>query len=92
MDEIIAAAVEHDVALEINAHWMRLDLRDTHVRAAVEAGAKIAIDCDDHAPADFDNLRYGVLTGRRGWLPPELCVNTWTKAKLQKWLRSKGRS
>ncbi len=89
MDEIIAAAVEHDVALEINAHWMRLDLRDTHVRAAVEAGAKIAIDCDDHAPGDFDNLVYGVLTGRRGWLTPELCVNTWTKAKLHKWLRSK---
>ena len=92
MDEIIAAAVEHDVALEINAHWMRLDLRDTHVRAAVEAGAKIAINCDDHAPADFDNLRYGVLTGRRGWLTPDLCVNTWTKAKLRTWLTSKGRS
>ncbi len=91
MDEIIAAAVEHRVALEINAHWMRLDLRDTHVRAAVEAGALIAIDCDVHELGDFDNLRYGVLTGRRGWLPPEQCVNTWTKAKLHKWLRSKGR-
>ncbi len=75
--------------MEINAHWMRLDLRDTHVRAAVEAGAKIAIDCDDHAPRDFDNLVYGVLTGRRGWLTPELCVNTWTKSRLHKWLRSK---
>jgi DNA polymerase (family 10) len=92
MDEIIAAAIEHDVALEINAHWMRLDLRDTHVRAAVEAGAKIAIDCDDHAPGDFDNLVYGVLTGRRGWLTPEQCVNTWTKAKLHQWLKSKGRA
>ncbi|MEZ6241868.1 MAG: DNA polymerase/3'-5' exonuclease PolX [Phycisphaerales bacterium] len=91
MDEIIAAAVEHDVALEINAHWMRLDLRDTHVRAAVEAGAKIAIDCDVHEASDFDNIRYGVLTGRRGWLTPESCVNTWTKARLGKWLKSKGR-
>ncbi len=89
MDEIIACALEHDVALEINAHWMRLDLRDTHVRAAVEAGATIAIDCDDHQTADFDNLRYGVLTGRRGWLTPELCINTWPKAKLHKWLRSR---
>jgi len=89
MDELIACAVEHDVALEINAHWMRLDLRDTHVRAAVEAGAKIAIDCDDHQITDFDNLRYGVLTGRRGWLTPDLCVNAWPKAKLHKWLRSK---
>jgi hypothetical protein len=63
MDEIIAAAVEHDVALEINAHWLRLDLRDTHVRAAVEAGCLIAIDCDVHQAGDFDNIRYGVQTG-----------------------------
>lgn len=89
MDEIIGAAVEHDVALEINAHWMRLDLRDHHVRAAVDAGCKIAIDCDDHVPSDFDNLRFGVATARRGWLTPELCVNTWSKTKLHKWLKSK---
>lgn len=87
MDEIIAAAKEHDVALEINAHWMRLDLRDRHVRAAVEGGALLAIDCDVHASEDFDNLRYGVLTGRRGWLPKDRCVNTWSKAKLHNWLK-----
>ena len=89
MDEIIAAAVEHDVALEINSHWLRLDLRDTHVRAAVEAGCLIAIDCDVHGAGDFDNIRYGVQTGRRGWLPPELVVNTWPAAKLHAWLAKK---
>ena len=89
MDEIIAAAIEHDVALEINAHWMRLDLRDTHVRAAVEAGCKLAINCDVHHASDYDNLRYGVLTAQRGWLTPDLCVNTWSKKKLHDWLKSK---
>lgn len=85
MDELFAAAKEHKVALEINAHWMRLDLRDTHVLAAVEAGCLIAINTDAHARADFDNLRYGVLTARRGRLGPDQCVNTWSKTKLQKW-------
>lgn len=89
MDELIAAAIEHDVALEINAHWMRLDLRDTHVRAAVEAGCKIAINCDVHQAGDYDNLRYGILTAQRGWLTPELCINTWPKQKLHDWLKSK---
>ncbi|MEL6329805.1 MAG: DNA polymerase/3'-5' exonuclease PolX [Planctomycetota bacterium] len=89
MDEIIAAAVEHDTALEVNAHWLRLDLRDTHVAAAVEAGALIAIDCDVHAPEDFDNLRYGVLTARRGGLTSERCINCWPEAELHAWLRSK---
>ncbi len=86
MDEIIAAAIEHDTALEINAHWARLDLRDHHVRAAVEAGALIAIDCDVHGAGDYENIRYGVQTGRRGWLTPERCVNTWDSEKLRSWL------
>lgn len=89
MEKIIAAAVKHGVALEINAHWLRLDLRDTHVRMAVDMGALIAIDCDVHSPEDFDNLRYGVATGRRGWLRAEQCVNTWTTAQLHAWLKKK---
>lgn len=90
MAKIIAAAKEHGVALEINAHWTRLDLRDTHVRAAVDAGCLIAIDCDVHAEGDFENLRYGVMTGRRGWLKAEGCVNTWGGKRLREWLRGKG--
>jgi DNA polymerase (family 10) len=86
MDEIIAAAIEHDTALEINAHWARLDLRDHHVRAAVEAGALIAIDCDVHGAGDYENIRFGVATARRGWLAPERCVNTWDAERLHAWL------
>jgi DNA polymerase (family 10) len=89
MARVIAAAKANNVALEINAHWLRLDLRDTHVRQAVEAGCLIAVDCDVHAPEDFDNLRYGVLTARRGWLTPGSCVNTWDAERLHDWLRSK---
>ena len=89
MAELIAAAKAHDVALEINAHWMRLDLRDSHVRAAVDAGCKLAINCDDHEAQDFDNLRFGVMTARRGWLRGEQCVNTWPAKKLHAWLKSK---
>lgn len=91
MSEVIAAAVEHDTALEINAHWLRLDLRDTHVRAAVNAGANIAIDCDVHDAEDFGNLRYGLSTARRGWVTPACCINTWSAKKLHAWL-SKHRS
>ena len=87
MQRVIDAAIAHGTALEINAHWLRLDLRDTHVRAAVDAGALVAIDCDVHAAEDFENIRYGVQTGRRGWLPAELCVNTWSATKLKVWLQ-----
>lgn len=86
---IAQAAAESNTALEINSHWMRLDLRDHHVRIASEAGCLIAINCDDHDPVDFDNLRYGVLTARRGGLTQERCVNAWDAPRLHAWLRSK---
>lgn len=89
MADVIAAAKEHGVALEINAHWLRLDLRDSHVRAAVEAGCIIAIDCDVHSVEDFDHLRYGVTTGRRGWLTAKLCVNAWSAKKIGTWLKAR---
>lgn len=89
LPELLTAARQHNVALEINAHWLRLDLRDTHVRAAVDSGCLIAINCDVHDPDNFDNLRYGLLTARRGWLTPDRCINCWPPAKLHKWLFSK---
>lgn len=91
MAEITAAAARARVALEINAHWLRLDLRDTHVRIALDAGALIAIDCDVHQPADFDHLRYGVMTARRAALTADRCVNCWDQMALTTWL-AKGRA
>lgn len=89
LGKLIDAAVECRTALELNANYLRLDLRDTHVRAAVEAGAMIAINTDAHSAAHLDYLRYGVLTARRGWLTAKLCVNTWPAKKLHAWLKSK---
>ncbi|MEK6702390.1 MAG: DNA polymerase/3'-5' exonuclease PolX [Planctomycetota bacterium] len=89
MAELVAAARECNVALEVNSHWLRLDLRDIHVREAVTAGCLIAIDCDVHDGEDFENLRFGVTTARRGWLTPEQCVNAWGAERLGKWLDSK---
>lgn len=86
MAKIFDAAKANNVALEINAHWMRLDLRDTHVRQAIDAGCLIAIDCDVHQPEDFDNLRFGVATARRGWVMPERCINCWSQADIAQWL------
>lgn len=89
MNSLFDAAVEHDTALELNANWMRLDLRDTHLHGALERGCKIAIDTDAHDSSHFAFLRYGILTARRAGLRPAACINTWPAAKLHAWLRSK---
>ncbi len=80
-----AAAANH-VALEINADPHRLDLRDLHVRAAVEAGAKLVINTDSHSIDSLDLMGYGVMTARRGWAEPKDVLNCSSRAELKKWL------
>ncbi len=89
MNALFEAAVEHDTVLELNANWNRLDLRDTHLRAALDKGCKIAINTDAHRDAQLDFMTYGILTARRAGMPPEACINTWAAEKLHSWLRSK---
>lgn len=89
MGALFAAAAEHDTVLELNANWHRLDLRDSHLRGALEHGCKIAIDTDAHREAHFDHLVYGILTARRAGMTAASCINTWPAEKLHAWLRSK---
>ncbi len=89
MNALFEAAVEHDTALELNANWLRLDLRASHLRGALALGCKIAIDTDAHRESHFDNLTYGILTARRAALEPASCINTWPAEDLHAWLASK---
>ncbi len=75
-DAVFGAAAEHDTALEINANPIRLDLSAELARRAVQAGCRLAIGSDAHAPEHFDFLRLGVLTARRGWATAEDVRNT----------------
>lgn len=86
---LFAAAAARGVALEINAHWMRLDLRDTHAEEALRAGCLLAINADVHHPDDFDNRRFGVTTARRAGLTPDRCLNAWPAERLHEWLASR---
>ncbi|MEM6459425.1 MAG: DNA polymerase/3'-5' exonuclease PolX [Planctomycetota bacterium] len=91
MEALFKAAAAHHVALEINASPYRLDLRDTHAAAFVhDHGGKLSINTDAHGPGDHDNLRFGVLTARRAGVSKHDVINCWTKAKLVKWLSSRG--
>jgi DNA polymerase (family 10) len=67
IDRLAAVAAETDTALEVNANPHRLDLGGGMVRAAVDAGATVAVNTDAHHPDAYDYLRYGVHTARRGW-------------------------
>ena len=90
LEAVFAAAADHGVALEINAHPERLDLNDAYARRAWQVGCLVSINTDAHRPEDLRLRRYGVGVARRAWLPPEAVVNTRSTEALLTWLRSRG--
>ncbi len=87
LDDVIEAAGELDVAVEINANPHRLDLDDIHARFAQNNGTLLSINTDAHTIEHLDFMRYGVATARRGWIEAPAVINTWPLSKLQNWLR-----
>ncbi len=85
-DEVIAALVANDVALEVNGALQRLDAASNVVRRAVEQGVKLVINTDSHHTSELGRMEYGVRTAQRGWAPRELVVNSWTEKKFMKWV------
>jgi DNA polymerase (family 10) len=88
-DRVVAAAVEGGVAFEINSSPERLDLSAPLVRAAKAKGARFYIDTDAHHPHHLDNIRYGVLTARRGWLEAGDVLNTLPLAEQLRQLQAR---
>ena len=88
IDALVKAAAQRGVAMEINANHWRLDLRDTHARAALAAGCKLAINTDAHGQGDLGQLPYGVLTARRAGATANDVVNCMDAADLKRWIAS----
>lgn len=76
IDEIIRMAKETGTILEIDAYPERLDLKDEHIRRAVQAGVPLVIDSDAHHLNHFRVLDYGIAQARRGWARSEDILNT----------------
>jgi DNA polymerase (family 10) len=91
IEEIIREAKAQGIALELNSYPTRLDLKDIHCRAAKEAGVKISTNTDSHADLQLRNIRYGIATARRGWLEPDDVINTYSLARLRKFLSKRRR-
>ncbi|MFW6448855.1 MAG: PHP domain-containing protein, partial [Halobacteriota archaeon] len=86
VERVAAAAAAAGVALEVNSHPVRLDLAGEAVQTAIATGADVAISTDAHVPREFELLRYGLHTARRGWAEASDVVTTRDAAALREWL------
>lgn len=85
--EILKAAADHGVMLEINAHPMRLDIDDIHAARAKELGIPIVINTDAHSVGGLDVMQYGVYQARRAGLTKKDVANTKTWKQFEKLLK-----
>jgi DNA polymerase (family 10) len=82
LEAVFRAAAETGTALEVNANPARLDLKDIHVRRAIELGVKLVISSDAHAVDGFEDLLFGVATVRRGWGTADDVLNSYPVDEL----------
>jgi DNA polymerase (family X) len=87
-ERVIETALQTGTFFEIDSQPDRLDLRDTHARAAGEAGVKIAITSDAHQISALGYVEIGIGQARRAWLTKDQVLNTRTWPQLKK-LRKK---
>jgi DNA polymerase (family 10) len=67
-EEVLDAIAGSPAAIEVNGDPHRLDLEPRWLRKARERDIRFVLSTDAHSVAGLQNLRYAVMTARRGWV------------------------
>jgi DNA polymerase (family X) len=86
VEAVLEAAAELDVAVELNANPLRLDLHERHLFRARELGVLVSIGSDAHRIAQLAHMESGIVQARRGWLEADRILNTRDADELVAWL------
>lgn len=86
---VIDACAKYQVAIELNANPLRLDLDATWIPYALDCGVKIAINPDAHSLSGIHDIHYGVLAARKGLLTATQCPNTLSVNDFESFLKQK---
>lgn len=87
--EVIRAAADAGVAIELNASPHRFDLDWRFLPKAKEAGAKISVNPDAHSVEGLSVVPFGVGIARKGWLSKADVINTLPLSKITSWLKER---
>ena len=85
-EKIFDYCKKNNIALEINAWPLRLDLPDILVAEAIRNGVKLIVNTDSHQANQLDFMFYGVTVARRGWAKKDDIINTLPYDRFKRWL------
>lgn len=89
MEAVVEAAAERGVGIEINANPHRLDMDWRYWRRAKEKGIRTAINPDAHSVDGLEDVRWGVMVARKGWLTAADVVNAWDLDAVREYFRKR---
>jgi DNA polymerase (family 10) len=81
--KVIDACAANQVAIEINANPLRLDLDWRWCQYAVSKGVLLSINPDAHRVEGFRDMEYGVLIARKGGVTQNDCLNARTLSQIK---------
>jgi putative hydrolase len=87
---VFAACAQFDVAVEVNSRPERLDPPKRLLRLALEAGCRVAIDTDAHAPGQLAWQGIGCERAHLSGVTADRVVNAWPAEELLAWTRRAG--
>lgn len=87
-DRIIDACAANDVVIELNANPYRLDIDWRYIQKAQEKDVMISINPDAHSTDGIDDIRYGVLSARKGGLLKGNCLSCKTLSEFEAWIEN----
>jgi len=87
---VFAACAQFGVAVEVNSRPERLDPPKRLLRLAVEAGCRIAIDTDAHAPGQLDWQHLGCERAHLSGVSADRVVNAGSVSDLLAWTGRNG--
>ena len=85
--KVIDACAANQVAIEINANPLRLDLDWRWHRYALERGVYLCINPDAHRKEGLWDMKYGVNAAQKGGVQIQNCLNAWDLVDLEKFLK-----
>lgn len=86
VDAVLKAAIELNVAIEVNSGLSRLDPPSEIIRRACDLGNDFVINSDAHHADHLVGVRFGVLQSHRGWISKDRVLNARKREDFEKWL------
>jgi DNA polymerase (family 10) len=87
--EVLSAAAQEGVAVELNASPHRFDIDWRNLPLAHEKGVKISINPDAHSVEGLKVVPFGVGIARKGWLTKMDVINTRPLPEIESWLKTR---